>query len=225
MMFSFDQTENKLPIMLDLKLIEDKLKPLTEWHSIPVTSSRFYPGSTGRFGFHIEALFDIPANNSRKPDKDGHEYKTVLVSNNLVKSICIGTVPKDEYRKIKNQPTSFFEFSQPGKKMSQTLYIFYEKSYLDDTQIYRVLGYNHVKLNNLFEPIKQQLDRDFQTLVNSFKRYSYEDLSRSGPVHGNTKYLKLSYKGDQSYTYPCWSFKKSLIQKIYDNSIRINPTM
>jgi hypothetical protein len=207
-------------MVLDLEKVAKKLKPLCEWHEVPVTGKRFLPGSTGRFGFHIENVFGIPPNNSRKPDVQGHEFKSVLVTDGSVKPICIGTVPYQEYLDLANGNYTSFDLSEPAKKMAKALYIFYEKSFKQNAEIYRVLGFNHLELTNLNDSIKQELDSDFKILSDSFKKYNYIELSNSGVYHDYTTYLKLSYKGDSVYRYPCWSFKTAFVKKVYLDSAK-----
>lgn len=208
-------------MVLTEELAKERLASLKEWKRVPPNgSSRMRLSSTGRFGFHVEQLFGIRANNSRNPDFFGTEIKTILASES--KSICIGTIPYDEYVKLKNADIDSLRFSDsdPYRKMSKTLFVFYEKSGDD---FYKVKKINLVNFDNINPVILAQLDQDYQCLNRSFKKYTYEALSRSySSMHPSTRFLKLAYKGSRQYVYPNWQFTSQFAKLVYNNAKEFN---
>lgn len=200
-------------------IVEHVLTPLKKPFIIQYDgTSQTKSTNTGRFGFYIERQFNILPNNDRSADTEYAEFKSVNIKNNFtVKPISIGTIPIQEYNRLVSFfPNVSFINSDPFKKMSKTLYIFYRKKggYYTDAE-YHVDSWVHIDMANLDEMTLRILENDYWQCVQTMTKYSYNRLSCSTSQNPNTHYLQLGYKGDGYYNYPCWKFSTAFLKKMY----------
>jgi hypothetical protein len=200
-------------------IVEQVLTPLKNPFIISFDgTSQTRSTNTGRFGFHIERQFNILPNSDRSADTEYAEIKSVNIKNTFtVKPISIGTIPIREYnRLVSNFPHVSFFNSDPFKKMSKTLYVFYRKKggHYDDA-VYSVDSWVHFDMSNLDDSTKTILENDYWQCVQAMSNYSYDRLSCSSSQNPSTRYLQLSYNGDGYYNYPCWKFSTEFLKKMY----------
>ena len=169
--------------------------------------------NNGRMGFYVEKQFGILPNSSRAPDLGNWEIKTVRPGT----KVSIGTMPDDEFYKIKNSSSNFFSLSEPYKKMKNTLFVFYDK--LEDwpDPVYIVRGWGACKLDDMSDTVKNVLDTDYKWICKQIAQRASRDsltdyLKKYGTISGT--YLSLAYKGDRSYIYPAWSFTSRFTNSI-----------
>lgn len=199
-------------------IVEQVLTPLKKPFTIQFDgTSQTRLTNTGRFGFHIERQFNISPNSDRSADTEYAEIKSVNIKKTFtVKPISIGTIPVREYeRLVSNFPHVSFFNSDPFKKMSKSLYVFYRKEEQSSGPEYNVDSWVHIDMSNLDDTTRRILDNDYWKCVEAMTKYSYDRLSCSTSQNPSTYYLQLSYKGDGYYNYPCWKFSTAFLKKMY----------
>ena len=205
-------------VQLTHKIVKEALTPLKEKFHIPYdgTSQTRY-GNTGRFGFYVERRLGISPNSLREADTEYAEVKSVNIKNKFtINPVSIGTIPYHEYRYLKNNfPNVYFTSSDPYKKMLKTLYVFYRKESQDEPE-YKVEQWVHVDIDSLDRLTKQILENDFWFCVKAMSKYTYDTLSNRTDLNPSTQYLRLGYKGDGYYNYPCWKFSPEFLKKMYE---------
>jgi hypothetical protein len=204
---------------LTKEYISETLTPWTKTFTIQEDgSSQTQLSNRGRFGFFTERLFGITPNKEQLADYDGVELKAVSVKNGKAKSISIGTISRDEYYHLRALDNPQFRDCNAYKKMKKTLYVFYTTDKINGIPYYSIDRWYLCDINNLTDTDKLQLCRDFERSMAAIKRYSYENLGRSGYRPSMTGYLDLAYKGKEGYNYPCWKFKTDWMNKMYQLS-------
>jgi hypothetical protein len=199
------------------ELVEQVLSPLKTPFTIPYDgTSQTKRTNTGRFGFFIEREFKIGPNNDRSADTTYAEIKSVNIKSKFtITPISIGTIPRSEYCDlVENFPKVSFIGSDPYKKMEKTLYVFYRKTDYDDPE-YNIESWVHVSMSSLDDETKLILENDYRLCVEAMVKHSYDKLSHNTSQNPYTRYLKLSYKGDGYYNYPCWKFSSEFMKKMY----------
>lgn len=168
----------------------------------------------GRVGFHLERLFGITPNNDRRPDLGSWELKTFQ----LGKKISIGTMPEEEFQRIKQEPAHLFAESDPYKKMKNTLCVVYTKTATYPEPYYVMNGWGFLNLEKMSDRVKAVLQEDYEFICNYITaRCNNRDevtniLQCYGSVSGD--YLTLSYKGQGygGYNYPAWGFQSKFMK-------------
>jgi hypothetical protein len=170
----------------------------------------------GRVGFHVERLFGIMPNKDRGSDFKDCELKTLQPGN----KVTIGTMPNEEFDRIKRESIHQFETSDPFKKMKKTLFVVYTNLSKIPEPTYYMNGWGLLDLTTLNEPTKRILQLDYEHICETIasKCNSRDDVTRYLRNYGSIsgKYLSLAYKGagDNGYNYPAWSFQSTFMKKL-----------
>lgn len=169
--------------------------------------------NNGRVGFHVERLFGIRPNSHRDPDLGSWEIKTTRPGT----KVSIGTMPADEFWRIKHSSSHIFSLSEPYKKMKNTLFVFYEKIEDYPDPVYIMRGWGTCELDRLSATTKSIIENDYKFICGEIARRASREtltdyLKKYGVISGN--YLSLAYKGDRDYVYPAWSFTGKFMNSI-----------
>ena len=170
----------------------------------------------GRVGFHVERLFGIMPNKGRGSDFKDCELKTLQPGN----KVTIGTMPKEEFDRIKKESVHRFDTSDPYKKMKTTLFVVYSTIAKLPEPTYCMNGWGLLDLRKLDDPTKSILQLDYEHIcetiaTNCTSRDNVTSYLRNYGIIKGT-YLSLAYKGagDVGYNYPAWSFQSSFMKKL-----------
>jgi hypothetical protein len=173
--------------------------------------------NTGRVGFFVEKILNIPVNNKRTPDIGDWELKVSRIG----KGITIGTMPESEFESIRNSTHILFTDSDPYQKIKQTILVFYEMLERYPDPSYRLLGLSTLDFTSMSDAIKKELQDDYEHICSYVRKCTSRDnLTQDIRDHGTIPgtYLKLTYKGQGAggYNYPAWKFSDKFMKKLYD---------